>query len=166
MKARLPMILGGTAGVVLTLAMSSYAVVRVRDAGAAPATVDSTMGVFEGRTPCGPTAVEFTGFPSRNCEKIKWRLTLYRDPSSRRPTTFSYEGTRTTKRGSWTIRQGTPSDPNARVFHLAPAPSDKTLSLLSVEENVLLLLDPELRVLAGDASWSYALNRTDARSAP
>jgi hypothetical protein len=37
------------------------------------------------------------------------------------------------------------------------------LSLLSVDDKVLLLLDTEFRVLAGDASWSYVLNRTDRK---
>ena len=37
------------------------------------------------------------------------------------------------------------------------------LSLLSVEDHVLLILDRDLRVLVGDASFSFALNRTDKR---
>jgi hypothetical protein len=152
----------GTAGVILILALLHSE--RTREATATPVSSDSLMGVFEGRTPCGQIAVAFTGFPSQNCEKIKWQLTLYRDASSGRPTTFLYEGTRTTRRGTWTTRRGSASDPNARVYQLAPASSGEPLFLLSVEDNVLLLLDPQLRVMVGDASWSYALNRTDRHS--
>jgi hypothetical protein len=37
----------------------------------------------------------------------------------------------------------------------------EALSLLRVDDNVLLFLDRNLKVLVGDASWSYTLNRTD-----
>lgn len=113
--------------------------------------------------PCGqrgttsPTfsiAVEFTRFPSHNCEKIKWQLTLFRDARTNGPGAFLYEGTRTTRRGVWTIQRGTPSNPNAQVYRLTPTPTGKVLSLLSVDDKVLLLLDAELRVLVGDASRS------------
>lgn len=152
----------GTVGVILILALLHLG--GARAATATPASPDSLMGVFEGRTPCGRIAVEFTGFPSQNCEKIKWRLTLYRDASSGRPTNFLYEGTRTTRRGTWATRRGSASDPNARVYQLSPTPSGEPLFLLSVEDDVLLLLDPQLSVVVGDASWSYALNRSDRHS--
>ena len=121
------------------------------------------VAVFEGRTPCGQIAVEFTGFPSSGCEKIKWELTLFRDRATGRPSSFLYEGTRTTKRGTWTIHRGLAGDPNATVYRLTPIPPGQALSLLSVNEKVLLLLDGEQRVLVGDASWSYVLNRTDRK---
>lgn len=164
MKKSLAVILVGTAGA--TIALSAYASGTTRLlASRAPSAADSiVVGVFEGRTPCGPIAAEFTGFPAQNCEKIKWQLTLYRDASTKRPTAFLYEGTRTTRRGTWTIQRGTASDPSAQVYRLKPDLSGKVLSLLSVDENVLLLLDTELRVLIGDASWSYVLNRTDRKS--
>lgn len=162
MKKSLAVILVGTAGATIALSSYAYGTTRLL-ASRAPSAADSIVGVFEGRTPCGPIANEFTGFPSQNCEKIKWQLTLYRDASTRRPTAFLYEGTRTTRRGTWTIQRGTASDPNAQVYRLTPALSGKVLSLLSVDENVLLLLDTELRVLIGDASWSYVLNRTDRK---
>jgi hypothetical protein len=47
------------------------------------------------------------------------------------------------------------------VLQLTPSPSGQPLSLLMIDGNVLLLLDAERRVVVGDASWSYALNRTD-----
>jgi hypothetical protein len=55
------------------------------------------------------------------------------------------------------------SDPTAQVYRLTPSSRGKPLSLLSVNEKVLLFLDTELRVLVGDASWSYVLNRTDRK---
>jgi hypothetical protein len=118
---------------------------------------DSLLGVFEGRTPCGRIATEFTGFPSANCEKIKWRLTLYRDPATGNPTSYRYEGTRTTRLGRWRMV----SERGRIVYHLTPSGPGAPLTLLSVDDRVLLLLDSTGQVLVGDASWSYALNRVD-----
>ena len=121
---------------------------------------DSVLGVFEGRTPCSALAAEFTGFPLPNCEKIKWELALHHDPRSGRPTTFEYRGTRATRRGTWSIVQGAPSDRRAVIYRLRYDPG-KTLALLRVDANILLILDHDLTPLVGDASWSYTLSRTD-----
>ena len=124
------------------------------------------VAVFEGRTPCGTIANEFTGFPSDGCEKIKWQLTFFREAQSRQPSAFLYEGTRGERRGTWTIHRGTPFDANAQVYRLTPTPGGKALSLLNVDDKALLVLDGNLRVLVGDASWSYVLNRTDRKLSP
>lgn len=121
------------------------------------------VAVFEGRTPCGEVAVEFTGFPSSGCEKIKWELTLFRDRATGAPSSYSYRGTRTSRHGKWTIHKGIPTDPNAVVYRLTPTPRGQMLSLISLSDKVLVLLDTESRVLVGDASWSYVLNRTDRK---
>lgn len=123
---------------------------------------DSLVGVFEGRTPCGVIAADFTGFPTRNCEKIKWRLTLYRDATTGEPTTYTFKGTRMTRQGSWKIEGVAGPKRNRVIFRLQYGMPAKVLSLLSVDDRVLLLLDRNLNVLIGDASWSYVLNRTDS----
>jgi len=127
----------------------------------------ATLGVFEGRTPCGRIAVEFTGFPGAGCEKIKWRLTLYQDSITGRPTTFKYQGTRTTREGTWVLTRGTASDPRAAVVRLNPPAPHPSIRLQRVDD-VLLLLDAAGKVLTGDASWSYTLNRLEvpARHGP
>jgi hypothetical protein len=120
----------------------------------------SVLGVFEGRTPCGRIAVEFTGFPGAGCEKIKWRLTLYQDSVTGRPTTFRYQGTRTTREGTWALSRGTPSDAGATVVRLTPAAPHPAIAFQKVDD-VLLLLDGTGKAVVGDASWSYTLNRVD-----
>jgi hypothetical protein len=120
----------------------------------------SVLGVFEGRTPCGRIAVEFTGFPGAGCEKIKWRLTLYQDSVTGRPATFRYQGTRTTREGTWALSRGTPSDPGATVVRLTPAAPHHAIAFQKVDD-VLLLLDGTGKAVVGDASWSYTLNRVD-----
>ena len=130
------------------------------------ASLDSLLGVFEGRTPCGVIVTEFTGFPARNCEKIKWRVTLYVDPASGNPTTYGFlalpvpfKGTRAQWRGKWKIERGTGADRNRVLYHLDNGGAAQVLSLLAVDGNVLLFLDRKQKVLVGDASWSYVLNR-------
>ena len=129
---------------------------------------DSLVGVFEGRTACGVIATEFTGFPAENCEKIKWRVTLYRDPATGNPTTYAFlalpvpfKGTRATWQGEWRIERVIGTDGKRVLYHLDNGGSRRVLSLLAVDDNVLLFLDRELKVLVGDASWSYVLNRTN-----
>ena len=121
---------------------------------------DTVLGVFEGRTPCSRLAAEFTGFPLQNCEKIKWELALHHNARSERPTTYEFKGTRATRRGTWSIARGIPSDPRAVVYRLQYDPG-KTLALLRVDSNILLILDDDLKPMVGDASWSYTLSRTD-----
>jgi hypothetical protein len=126
-----------------------------------PTPIDSILiGVFEGRTPCGSIANDFTQFPAANCEKVKWEVTLRRDARSPTSGTYSYRGTRSTRSGHWLLHRGAAHDPAATVYRLHYG-SGRTLPLLSIDDRVLLLLDEDLRVLAGDASWSYALNRGD-----
>jgi hypothetical protein len=127
---------------------------------ALPQSRPSVLGVFEGRTPCGRIAVEFTGFPGVGCEKIKWRLTLYQDSVTGRPTTFKYQGTRTTREGTWVLSRGTPSDPGATVIRLTPAAPHPAIAFQKVDD-VLLLMDGTGKAVVGDASWSYTLNRVD-----
>ena len=118
-------------------------------------------GVFEGRTPCGPIANAFTGFPVERCEKIKWELTLRADGAD--TGTYEYRGTRTSHRGTWRVQRGTGPAKGWTVIRLGSDDQSRTLALLRIDQNVLHLLDPDLKVLVGDASWSYALNRTDRR---
>lgn len=129
-------------------------------ASAAAQSRSSVLGVFEGRTPCGRIAVQFTGFPGDGCEKIKWRLTLYQDSASGRPTTFRYQGTRTSREGTWALSRGTPSEPGATVIRLTPAAPHPAIAFQKVDD-VLLLLDGAGKAVVGDASWSYTLNRVD-----
>jgi hypothetical protein len=129
-------------------------------ASAAAQSRSSVLGVFEGRTPCGRIAVEFTGFPGDGCEKIKWRLTLFQDSASGRPTTFRYQGTRTSREGTWALSRGTPSDPGAAVVRLTPAAPHPAIAFQKVDD-VLLLLDGAGNAVVGDASWSYTLNRVE-----
>jgi hypothetical protein len=47
------------------------------------------------------------------------------------------------------------------VHDLTPGGDRAPLSVLSIEDKVLLILDRNGEVLVGDASWSYVLNRIE-----
>ena len=129
-------------------------------ATAVPSANDSLVGIFEGRTPCGELFVEFAGYQGPACEKMKWWLALYRNPQSGAPSSYEFDGTRVTRRGSWTITRGTVAQPDAVVYRLATDLPQAWIAFQRVDDNVLLLLDQELRLMVGDASWSYTLSRT------
>jgi hypothetical protein len=144
----------GLIGVVLWSQPSSTAMAQIRGSAR-----DSVVeGVFEGRTPCARIANEFTGFPAAACEKIKWELTLYRDAATREPRSYRYRGTRTAHNGAWTVTRGAATNPDAVVYELRYGGG--VLRLLAADENVLLLMDSDRRLMVGDASWSYTFNRT------
>jgi hypothetical protein len=130
-----------------------------RATGVAAAVADSLVGVFEGRTPCGAEFVEFTGYQGTACEKMKWRLTLYRNADGS-PGRYVFDGTRVTRRGRWAITRGAAGQPAAIVYRLETDLPPNWIALLRADDNVLLLLDHELRLMVGDASWSYTLSRT------
>ena len=120
-----------------------------------------TPGVFEGRTPCDAITLAFTGFPAADCQRIKWRLTLYQDPATGAPSIYKFQGTQTTREGTWTIERGTKTDPAAVVYRFDLDPPHPPAFFLQADDNLLLLLDHDRTLLVGDALMSYTLSRVD-----
>ena len=126
----------------------------------------SVLGVFEGRAPCHEILFELLGMvPYSSCDRIKWQLTLYQDQNTGAPSTYLCLGTRTFREGTWTIVQGTESDPDAVVYQLYLDNAQQPVSLLKADDNHLFLLDRAMSLLAGDAQLSYTLSRI-AHGAP
>ena len=120
--------------------------------------------VFEGRTPCSEIAGVFGTAIDASCFKLKWRLTLYRDPTTLEPTTFTIESTFSRKdvvKGRWSIMKTAPTD--ATRYRLEPEAPAKSFSLLLAEDNILFLLDSSERPLVGNKDFSYTLNRRSDR---
>jgi hypothetical protein len=120
------------------------------------------FGVFDGRTPCQEIAKELQQNTSPDCFKLKWRFVLYQDPTTKKPTRFTIASTfhRTVnQKGTWSIVRGTNQNKDAVVFHLAPEDGKAPLYLLKGDENVLFFLDHSKNLLAGNAQFSYTLNR-------
>ncbi len=125
---------------------------------------DSSSVIFAGRTPCGELARQYKLPAGDECHKLKWKLTLFRDPTTKLPTAYKLQRTlhRTNAiEGKWAIVVGTKTDPNAVIYRLDPERSDDALSFLVGDENVLFFLNKEDRLFAGNADFSYTLNRQE-----
>lgn len=117
------------------------------------------VAVFDGRTPCSELAQDYNIPVNNECFKLKWRLTLYRDSSTLKPSTYTL--TRIFRRanaieGTWSMVQ----KGEAVIYRLHPKdPRDEALQFLVGDENVLFFLDKEQRLLVGNEDFSFALNR-------
>jgi hypothetical protein len=121
------------------------------------ATAGSTpYGVFEGRIPCNGA-----------CERIKVRLTLFRNPADNAPTDYMLEriyvgrgNDRLMSRGRWQVLDVPIPDRYGVAYRLdEEAPADFS-TYLPVGSDILLLLNPDMRPRVGDASHSFTLSRT------
>jgi hypothetical protein len=72
-----------------------------------------------------------------------------------------YMGTNTIREGTWTMLQGTKTDPNAVVYQLQLEGSQAPVSFLKVDENHLFMLDRDWNLLVGNALFSYTLSRLE-----
>jgi hypothetical protein len=130
------------------------------------ATGPTVFGVFEGRSPCHGIARELKLPQHAGCTKVKWRVTLYKNPETSAPTTYKVEGTlhrQNPREGTWSIVHGTKADPKATVYQLNPAQTEAALLLLKADDNVLLFLNQDREPLVGNADFSYTLNRVAAK---
>jgi hypothetical protein len=118
--------------------------------------------IFEGRTPCLKSGTENSFDIIPGCLKVKWLLTLNRDPVSLQPTTYRLHLTsdkNTESEGTWTIIKGSPSNSEAIIYQLDPDKPGKSLSLLAADENVIFFLGSSDQLLTGNADFSYTLNK-------
>lgn len=122
----------------------------------------SVLGVCEGRSPCHEIVFEILKVaPFPNCLKVKSQLTLYQDQATGTPSAYMYMGTSTIREGTWTILEGTKDNPDAIVYQLHLDDSQGPVSFLKADENHLFLLDRDLRLLIGNALFSYTFSRID-----
>jgi hypothetical protein len=116
--------------------------------------------IFEGRTPCQELSKEYNFNAPGSCFKLKWKLTLLRNPYTKQPSTYNLS--RTLERphiitGKWAVVKD--SIANLTYIELDPDKKDKTIRLLAGDENVLFFLDKNNKLLPGNADFSYTLNR-------
>jgi hypothetical protein len=120
--------------------------------------------VFVGRTPCREVAGEYDLASSSECYKLKWKLTLLRDPQTKEPASYKLEYTlhrSSAIEGKWSIVSGTKANPQAIVYQLDPDKPGKAISLLVGDENVLFFMDKQERLFSGNADFSYTLSKSD-----
>ena len=93
------------------------------------------FGAFYGRTPCQALAKMLGVEKSPECTKAKWRMILYCDPVTRKPTTYRISGLAYRDRvGKWAILTGTKANPSAVVYQLDPEQQGGLLNFLRLDE--------------------------------
>jgi hypothetical protein len=129
---------------------------------ALPSENDSPVSAaFAGRSPCREVARELNRAVGTDCNKLKWDLTLYRDPKTLAPTNYQLKGTLYRdhiREGKWKVLRGTKTNPNAVVYELDEA-SVEPLFLLKGDDGVLFFLARDGSFLIGNEEFSYTLNR-------
>lgn len=119
--------------------------------------------IYDGRTPCQEFAHDHQMQVSSACFKLKWKLTLNRDATTFKPTTYSIrkvvDNVPRDIIGSWTIIKGISGDPDAVIYQLDPDKPDQTISLLAVDENILFFLHPNKKLYTGNEDFSFTLNK-------
>lgn len=137
----------------------------------------SVPGIFLGSTPCSQGTRPLPGIPvNADCELIKWKLVLYQEEVKKTPTSYKLHcvyglpkqgttgfiggGKIIELEGKWTMIKGTTSKPRAIIYQLHDNKTNQTISFLKLNDNLLHLLDSDLRLMIGSAAWSYTLNRT------
>ncbi|MBP6795541.1 MAG: hypothetical protein KA143_10820 [Saprospiraceae bacterium] len=119
--------------------------------------------IFDGRTPCQEFATEHQMKVSQACFKLKWKLTLNRNPFNFQPTTYSIrkvvDNAPKDITGTWAITKGTESNPDAIIYQLDPDKPNQTISLLVGDENILYFLHKDKALFVGNGDFSFTLNK-------
>ena len=129
---------------------------------ASPPDETSREIIFEGRTPCLEIAQEYNFKVETDCRKLKWKITLLRDPKTNQPATYALESTLNRQNkieGKWTIIKGVKDNAKAVIYRLEEVKPGEAVSFLVGDEDVLFFLDKERRLLTGNGDFSFTLNR-------
>jgi len=145
---------------------------------------DSVAAEFIGSTPGGALPREFLGGLTTNaeCHYIKWQITLLTNQSNVQRATYnlvaqyyvpalnnpnqSAEGPRVTSHGTCEIVKGSKFSPGAVVYRINADKSQRSLSFVKVNDNLLHLLNPDGSLMIGNGGWSYTLNRAVSAEKP
>jgi hypothetical protein len=120
--------------------------------------------MFGGRSPCAGLARVLKLTNADGCVRLKWRVTLLKDPQTNQPTTYRVGNSLTRDRewtGTWRIVHGAPGFPDANVYQLDADASHGPIVLLKVDDNLVLFLNQQRQPLPGNADLSYTLTRSN-----
>ena len=122
----------------------------------------SVLGVYDGRCPCTEIAKQLKIKRADDCIKLKWRLSLFKDPVTQLATTYKLEGTLfrdAAAAGTVTMLKGNAAFPDADIYQLNNVLNKATLLLMKGDDNVLFFLDEEKNFYVGNSNFSFTLNR-------
>jgi hypothetical protein len=119
---------------------------------------DSIYGAFENKLPCS----------DQGCAKIKFALAVYKNAQTNSPTTYLMarvyvardENGRITNNGDISISTGIPSDATVTVYNLTSGAPDEFKHFWKINDDLLFILDNDLKPRIGNAEYGYVLNRT------
>jgi len=125
-------------------------------------TGNTLFGIFGGRTPCTRLVRALHITLNDGCQRLKWRVTLLQNASTREPTSYKIEGSlhHTAREGVWRIVRGTAVDADAVVYQLDGTATEAPMLLWKADDNVLFLLDERKQPLVGTVDFSYTLSRS------
>lgn len=118
--------------------------------------------IFVGRTPCAEIAAQFAIEIPDDCFKLKWKLTLDRDPKTFAPTTYILQRTHhrpTALEGKWAVKEKA----GAIIYQLDPDKPDRSLSFLLADENVMFFLNKNEQLFTGNNEFSYTMDKKPAQ---
>jgi len=125
-------------------------------------TGNTLFGRFGGRTPCTSLVRALHITLNDGCQRLKWRVTLLQNPSTREPTRYKVEGSlhHPAREGAWRIVRGTAVDRDAVVYQLDGTATEGPMLLWKADDNVLFLLDERKQPLVGTIDFAYTLSRS------
>ena len=150
----------------LILAVTCIAALRLDARTNAVPAGSKFFACFVGRSPCREIANEIGASVPDQCHKLKWDITLFQDEATGAPTTYRIDATlyrQSPRVGKWKLMSGTTHHPNAIVYELEAASGHGSIRLLKADDNILFFIGPDGRLLVGNASFSYTLNRADEK---
>lgn len=120
---------------------------------------DPAVADFENHTLCPLDAAS-------TCNRMKFGIVFYRDPQTQAPTTYimsrlfvGVDDVRHVSQGTWTVTHGTKLDPQAIVYQLDSNAPQEFRSFWAVDEDILFILDQDMKPRLGDGAYGYVLNR-------
>jgi hypothetical protein len=131
---------------------------------AAKETGPHVFGIFGGRSPCAGLARELKLTGLDGWARVKWRVTLLKNPQTNQPTTYRVDSSLTREHGwtgAWRMVRGAPGFPDATVYQLDADASHGPILLLRADDGLVLFLNQQRQPLPGTADFSYTLSRAD-----
>jgi hypothetical protein len=123
---------------------------------------DPAVADFENHIPCVTTGNQ----PIKKCDRMKFGLVLYRDAKTKAPTTYImsrvYVGVsseRSVNKGAWEVTKGNGLDAQAVDYKLDANAPEEFRNFWAIGDDILFILNDDLKPRVGDAAYGYALNR-------